>query len=197
MTLLRWFSRLTWLGACLWLAGCETPLPEVLYPDLRFSHLPPIQLNVARIDVVDGYQSPLREPNVEHKLPLAPVLAMRNWARDRLRAVGSHGRARFVIQDASVIMEPLKKKNGLKALFTLRQAARFSARLAARLEVETAGGMGSGFAEAQVTRQRTTPETLSLNEREGVLYQFVEASAKDFDQVMAEKIRQHLGDFLR
>ena len=75
MTLLRWFSRLTWLGACLWLAGCETPLPEVLYPDLRFSHLPPIQLNVARIDVVDGYQSPLREPNVEHKLPLAPVLA--------------------------------------------------------------------------------------------------------------------------
>ncbi|MDP7547904.1 MAG: hypothetical protein QGF20_11470, partial [Alphaproteobacteria bacterium] len=92
------------------LTACESPLKEVTYPDLRFNHLPVIELDVARIEIVEQYRSPLRAPNVEHELPLAPARAMRNWAADRLRAVGKSGQAKFIIIDASVKAERLRKK---------------------------------------------------------------------------------------
>ncbi|MDP6829410.1 MAG: hypothetical protein QF521_07965 [Alphaproteobacteria bacterium] len=183
------------LCLCLLLTACESPLQEVKYPELRFNHLPVIELNVARIDIVEQYRSPLRPPNVEHELPLAPAKAMRNWANDRLRAVGSSGRAVFVIADASVKAQPLQKKKGLKAMFTLDQAARYNARLEARLEVETAAGLGKGFAAAAATRQRTMPEAVSMNDRDDALYRFVEEATKDFDRVMVANIDRHLAPF--
>ncbi len=179
------------------LTACEIPLKEVTYPDLRFNHLPVIQLNVARIEIVEQYRSPLRAPNVEHELPLAPAKAMRNWAADRLRAVGKSGQAKFIIVDASVKVALLRKKKGLKAAFTLDQSARYDTRLEARLEIETAGGLGKGFATATATRQRTMPEAASINDRDDALYRFVEATAKDFNRVMAANIDRHLGPFKR
>ncbi len=177
------------------LTACESPLKEISYPELRFSHLPVIELDVARIEIVEQYRSPLKAPNVEHELPLAPAKAMRNWATDRLRAVGKSGQAKFIIVDASVTVELLPKKKGLKAAFTLDQAARYDTRLEARLEIETAGGLGKGYATATVTRQRTTPEGASLNSRDDALYRFIESAAKDFDQVMAANIDRYLAPF--
>jgi hypothetical protein len=177
------------------LTACESPLPVVNYPDLRFNHLPVIELNVARIEVVEQFRSPLRAPNVEHELPLAPAKAMRNWAQDRLRAVGNTGIARFIIMDASVKAEALVKKKGLKAAFTLDQAARYDARLEAKLEVENTGGLSKGFATATATRTRTLPEGISLNDRDDTLYRFVEAASNDFDKTMTANIDRHLSSF--
>ncbi|MBT7759834.1 MAG: hypothetical protein HN732_21065 [Rhodospirillaceae bacterium] len=179
------------------LTACESPLQEVSYPELRFSHLPPIQINVARIDIVEQFRSPLRAPHVEHELPLTPAQAMRNWATDRLRAVGTSGQAKFIIVDASVKAQQLRKKKGLKATFTLDQAARYNTRLEARLEIETAGGLGQGFATATATRQRTMPEAASINDRDDALYRFIESAAQDFDRVMAANIDRHLAPFKR
>ena len=128
-------------------------------------------------------------------MPLAPAQAMRNWATDRLRATGTSGQAKFIIVDASVKAERLRKKEGLKAMFTLEQAARYDARLEAKLEIETAGGLGKGFATATATRHRTIPEAASINERDDALYRFIEATAKDFDRVMSANIDRHLAPF--
>jgi|APSaa5957512535_1039671.scaffolds.fasta_scaffold21293_4 hypothetical protein len=195
MKISRLLSVLPALCIVFLLSACESPLPVVNYPDLRFDHLPMIELNVAQIEVVEHYRSPLKAPNVEHELPLAPAKAMRNWARDRLRAVGNNGVARFIIMDASVKAEALVKKKGLKAAFTKDQAARYDARLEAKLEVENTGGLAKGFATATATRQRTIPEGISLNDRDDALYHFVELAAKDFDQVMATNIDRHLSAF--
>ncbi|MBC8241542.1 MAG: hypothetical protein ISR50_19230 [Alphaproteobacteria bacterium] len=177
------------------MTACESPLKKISYPELRFSHLPVIELEVARIEIVEQYRSPLKAPNVEHELPLAPATAMRNWATDRLRAVGKSGQAKFIIVDAAVTVALLPKKKGLKAAFTLDQAARYDTRLEARLEIETAGGLGKGFATATATRQRTTPEGASLNSRDDALYRFIEGAAKDFDHVMAANIDRYLAPF--
>ncbi len=179
------------------LTACENSLPEVSYPQLRFNHLPAIKLDVAKIEILEKYQSPLQDPNVEHKLPLAPAMAMRNWAKDRLRAAGTNGIARFIIIDASVKAEALTKKKSLKAAFTIDQSTRYHARLSAKLEVETAAGLGRGFAEAKSSRQRTMPEDASINERDDALYIFVEAAAIDFDKAMAQNIEKYLGPFRR
>ena len=82
-------------------------------------------------------------------------------------------------------------------MFTLDQAARYDARLEAKLEVETAGLLGRGFATATAGRQRTMPEGVSINDRDDALYRFVEAAAKDFDRVMAANIDRHLAPFKR
>ncbi len=193
MRLPRFFFALP--GLCLLLVACESPLPEVSYPELRFNHLPVIELNVAQIDIVEKYRSPLKRPHVEHEIPLAPAKAMRNWANDRLRAVGSSGRATFVIVEASVKAEALAKKKGLKAAFTLDQAARYDARLEARLEVETAAGLGKGFATATASRHRTMPEAVSMNARDDALYRFIEGAAGDFNRVMTTNINRHLTPF--
>ena len=193
----RFLSILPAMCICHLLTACQSPLPDIKYPELRFSHLPVLQLDVARIEIIEKYRSPLKAPNVEHQLPLAPALAMRNWAVDRLRAVGKKGHAKFIIVDASVKAEPLRKKKGLKAMFTLDQAARYDARLEARLEVETAGGLGTGFATAISSRQRTMPEAIGINDRDFVLYRFVESVTKDFDRTMTEKIERHLAPFMR
>ena len=195
MRLPRFLFALPALG--LLLAACESPLPKVSYPELRFNHLPLIELNVARIDIVEQYRSPLRSPHVEHEIPLAPAKAMRSWANDRLRAVGSSGQARFIIVEASVKGEPLAKKKGLKAALTLDQTARYDARLEARLEVETAAGLGKGFATATAARHRTMPEAVSMNVRDDALYAFIEGALMDFNRVMTTKIDRHLTPFLR
>ncbi|MFP6773726.1 MAG: hypothetical protein VCE74_15530 [Alphaproteobacteria bacterium] len=179
------------------LTACESPLPQVSYPELRFNHLPAIKLEVARIEIVEHYSPPLKAPNVEHLLPLAPATALRNWARDRLQAVGTSGTARFIIIEAEVTAVALTKKKGLKAAFTLAQAARYNASLKARLEVEIAGGLGKGFAAAEATRHRTMPENMSINDRDDALYAFIEGAAMDFNRVMTQNIDAHLGPFRR
>jgi len=194
-------SRLLTSFAALFLSlsvtACEKPLLEVSYPQLRFNHLPAIKLDVAKIEILEKYQSPLQAPNVEHKLPLAPTTAMRSWAEDRLYAAGTSGVARFIIIDASVKAEALPKKKSLKAAFTIDQATRYHARLSAKLEVETAGGLGRGFTEAKSSRQRTMPEDVSINERDDALYIFVEAATIDFDKAMVQNIQKYLGPFRR
>ena len=197
MNIPRFLTLVPAICLCYLLTACESPLKEVKYPDLRFTHLPVIQLDVARIEIVEQYRSPLQAPYVEHELPLAPARAMRNWARDRLRAAGQSGVAKFIIVDASVKAEALRKKKGLKAAFTLDQAARYDARLEAKLEVEVAAGLGKGFATATATRDRTMPEKVSINERDDILYGFVEAAANDFNRVMAANIERHLAPFIR
>lgn len=185
-------------GLCLILSltGCEKTLPQASYHELRFNHPPFINLDIAKIEIVEKYRSPLRLPNVEHELPVAPATIMRNWVKDRLRAKGTNGIARFTIVDASVKVEDLAKKNDLKATFTMVQSTRYRARLSAKLEVETAGGLGKGFASAISSRQRTMPEAVSINERHDELDNFVKEAALDFDKIMVKNIKKFLGPFL-
>ena len=197
MKMSRLLTSFAALFLSLSLTACEKPLLEVSYPQLRFNHLPAIKLDVATIEIIEKYQSPLQAPNMEHKLPLAPTKAMRSWAEARLHAAGTSGVARFIIIDASVKAEALAKKKGLKAAFTIDQSIRYRARLSAKLEVETAGGLGRGFAEAKSSRQRTMPEDVSINERDDALYTFVEAAAMDFDKAMVRNIEKYLGPFRR
>jgi len=185
------------LLAALGLAACDTTAPTAAQPAVRFTHLPPIQVNVAELVLDEQYKPPLQPPNIEHQLPLSPLTVMRDWSDDRLRAVGSGGSARLVILRASVVREELRKAGGVPGLITKDQAERISLEMKARLEVSTAAGLGTGFAEAELRQSRTLPEGMTLNEREDALFQFVATAARAFDAEMDKNIRLHLGPFLR
>ena len=194
----RFRSRLLPAVLLAWLVqGCTTPPAAPSFAPISFAHLTPIALDVARIEVDERYAPPLKPPNVEHTFPVAPAEAAKLWAQERLTAGGRAGIARVIIEEASVISEKLKTTGGIKGAFTRESAERLVATLTVRVEVETAGGLGTGFAEATASRRRTLLEGVTLNERERAYHEITQDLMREFDSQAEASIRQHLAPFLR
>lgn len=177
------------------LAACETPVETQKLPEITFGHEAPIRLNVARIEVVSDYQPPMKAPNVDHLFPTPPLKALRTWARQRLKAVGRSGTARFVIRDAKATESALEMKKGFTATFTKQQSQRFD--LAVDAELRITEGPSHGFAEARAMRFSTIREDASLNAREKLWFDLTEKLMADFDKEMENNIRHNLGHWLR
>ncbi|HEX9701809.1 MAG TPA: hypothetical protein VGA19_03090 [Rhodospirillales bacterium] len=193
-TMIKRFAFLV-LPVALLLAACETAAPVQKLPEITFGHLPPIKLNVAKIEVVSRYQPPMKAPNVDHLFPTPPLAAIRKWAADRLRAVGSSGTAQLVIDDASIIETPLERKKGFTATFTKQQEARYD--LKAEVSLDVADGIKRGRAAARAARFVTTREDVTLNQRDRIWFEQTELLMNEFNAEMEKNIRQYLGAWLR
>ncbi len=177
------------------LAACETPVKIQKLPELTYGHLPPLKLNVAKIEVVVQYQPPLKEPNVEHLFPTPPLKALRRWASDRLRAVGRSGTAKLFITNARAIETSLQKKTGVVATFTKQQSDRYDLTVDTVLEVSD--GRRGGRVSARVTRFSTLREDITINERDRAWFDQTEALIKDFNAEFEKNIRRALADWVR
>lgn len=185
---------LSCLGAIL--AACTTVATAPGFPDLTYSHLPPLRLDVSSIEIVDAYSPPLREPNVEHRSPAQPATAATRWAQDRLVAAGNRGkRAVYTVKDASIIETKLEPTKGLKGVFTKDQSERYDAKLAVELTIFDATGSQRGRATATATHSRTVPENVTLNERERIWFQMVEGMMADLNRELEKAINQSLSPF--
>ncbi len=176
-------------------SGCASP-PPPKFPDLRFTHMPKITLDVAAIEIVDNFQ-PAGPAHIEDRMPVPPETALRNWAEDRLVAGGVSGVAKFIINSAAVTETKLTKKGGLTGAFTTQQSHRYDADLRVQLRLEGVPRVSKAFAEANVTRSQTIGEDASINVREQMWFDLTESLMKDYDPLMSNSIREHLGDFVR
>lgn len=180
------------------LTGCQTPPPHQRLPQLTYGHLGTLRLDVARVEIVDEYQEPLRPPNVDHLFSTPPEQAMRRWANDRLSATGTPGRfARFVIQDAKVIETQLPRTPGLAGHFTTDQTQRYDLTLSAAIEIrEERGNFRDGYATASASRSRTVREDITVNEREKIWFEMLETAMNDLNAELERQIRGNLTRFL-
>jgi len=178
------------------LLGCTTP-PQPQYPELTFTHLPVITLGVARIEIVDNVKPGSDAKHIENLMPTSPETALRNWARDRLRANGVSGVAKFIISDASVTETNLARTKGLTGVFTTDQSQRYDARIKAEVRLEGVPRVTEAFAEAAASHSQTVAENATVNAREQVWFNLTESVMKDFDPAMSASIRKHLADFIR
>ena len=177
------------------LAACETPVQVQKFSEMTFTHLAPIALDVAAVEVVARYQPPMKAPHVDHLVPTPPIKAIRQWAADRLKPVGRSGTAQLVVHAASVVETALEQKTGFKAAFTKQQAQRYDFLIEASLEV--ADGSRRGRAEARVSRFITMREDASLNERDRIWFKETEAMMADFNAELERNVRQYLGGWLK
>ncbi len=192
-TLRSWVLSLV---AIVGLSACATePAPK--FPELTYTHLPPIVLGVAEVRVINNFAPDASRAHVENRMPVSPSTALSAWARDRLQANGVSGTAIFTIDDASVIEVPLPRTKGLTGAFTKDQAQRYDVRIRATLQLEGVPRVTQAFAESVVTRSQTVREDVSLNDRNQIFFDLTESALRDFDPAMASSIQQHLGAFVR
>jgi hypothetical protein len=179
------------------MAGCTVPVERPDFPELTWTHLPPITLDVAEIEIIDATQPTGASPHVEHLFPLPPAKAAERWARDRLRAGGSANRARFIIQRAEVIEVGLRQTEGVSGIFTKDQSERYDADLAVLLEIRSDVGQLLGQVTAELRKSRTVPEDASLNERERIWFAITDDLAKLLNEEMERTMPQFLGRWIQ
>jgi hypothetical protein len=180
------------------LAACNTAPPRPTYPDIRFTNAPPIRLAVSAVDLGSEYKPTFQSPHVEHLFPVPPAQAADNWARDRLQAGGGAARARFTIQDASVIETALPKKSeGISGAFKKEATERYDATLRAKLEILDARGFALRTVTVRVVRSQSVIEGITPNERDQTWYDMTKALMVDFDQQMGTEISANLGGYFQ
>ena len=179
------------------LAGCTVEVQRSSYPELTWTHLPPMTLDVAEIEIIDASQPTGASPHVEHLFPLPPAKAAERWARDRLRAGGLANRARFIIQRAEVLEASLRRTEGLAGLFTTDQAERYDAELAVLLEVRADPGGLLGQVATELRKSHTVPEDASLAERESAWFEMTDDLMKLFNAEMERSMPIYLGRWMQ
>ena len=185
------------LGLTALTAGCETPAETQRLPDITFAHLPAFNFAVSQIAVEQRFNAPASQSHVEARLPTSPGKALRQWAKDRLKAVGGPGTLKLIIENASATETELPRDESIKGKFTKQQAQRYDMAVKATLSLVDTGGTERGTALAQASRTITVREDASLNERERILFDLVDRMLADFNTEMETSIRQHLAPWLR
>jgi hypothetical protein len=181
------------------LASCAAPPPPPRFPEIRFTQEPPIQLEVARVELVARFQPGFAAPEVEHEFAVPPQRALEALYKDRLRAVapGSGRLARFIILDASVREAELPRTGGIKGAFTVQQAQRYDGRVAVRLEIIDEHGLTVRTANAEATHSRSVAEDITPNERDQVWYDMAQELARSLDHELERQINASFYPFTR
>ncbi|MBB6253508.1 hypothetical protein [Nitrospirillum iridis] len=157
-----------------------------------FADETPITLNVAEIEVVNDYVSPMKPPNIEHQLQLTPAEVVRLWVQDRLKAAGSSGKARVVIKNASIVEVNLPRTTGVKGWFTTDQSQRYDGRVEVEIQVDMPAKGYAGSTSVIITSSQSVSEDVTLNQREKTWAQLVRDMARDMDAQLAKGIRDNL-----
>ncbi|MDE3060969.1 MAG: hypothetical protein KGJ06_08150 [Pseudomonadota bacterium] len=184
------------LPALLLLITACQPSPPAPPPEIGFTRFQPIYLDVAKIDIVDEYQSPMKSPNVEHLLPVSPAEAMHVWVRDRLRAVGTGRSLQVIIKDASVTVTALPKPGGMQGFFTVSQDKRYDGRLDVEMRIYNGGAMSEANIEATVTRSITMSERVSLAEREALFRRMIYDMMEEMNAEMEKQMYTYFGNYI-
>jgi hypothetical protein len=179
------------------LSSCDTPPHRDPFPQLTYQHLGPINLDVAKIVIVDAYQPPMTAPHVDQDFPTPPATAARQWAQDRLKAVGSDGVAKFTVIDGSAVDVPLPRTTGLDGVVTQDQSNRYDVTVTVRLEVENRMGNHRGSITANAKRSESVPEDMTLNEREKLWFEMTDQVMKQLNTELEKQIGKNLKDFVR
>ncbi len=185
------------LMLALLVAGCAAPNEAtVQLADIRFTDAPPINLDIRGVEVSrDETAGAGRGRNVGDGLTHPPDVELRQWALDRLRALGRTGAAHFDVVTASVEEEKLPRAKGLVGLFGNSPGALYTMTVEARLEIDAADGQNA-MASAKVVRTKSMEGNRTRGERQRFFSELTETTVAEFDRQMERAIRQHLNPWV-
>jgi len=181
------------LGSGLTLASCAPPPEAPSFPDMRFTGEPAFMLQASQIEIRTRYQP----SEADNAFPVSPLRAIQNWARDRLRATGQGGPARFTIADATARITDLPVKGGISGTFTDQVSQQYDVAVDAALELFDTTGIALRSARVTVSRSATVLQSASANDRARTRYNLVRDMMSDFDRQAQARIGGGFGQYLQ
>ncbi len=157
------------------LAACAGT-PEPVFDPLRYNYLPPLQMNVASLDVEQRFIPAGVAPDVSNQDPVPPIEALKAMAHDRLQAFGTANKAIFAILDASLI----------------RENDTIAGSFAVSLTILDDSGAQNGFAEARVQSRHSG----QIRDLRPVLYDMTKSMMSDMNIEFEYQIRRNLKAWL-
>ncbi|KAA2214512.1 hypothetical protein [Teichococcus oryzae] len=171
------------LAAC---AGGDAQPP--LQPAPGYGFLTPLRLNVLEVEVLEP--PPALNFRIDPPAPLSPLAQALRMGRERLSAVGTTGRARFMVDNATLTRE-LAQPGGLFS----QRTERLTAVIRVRVEVLDNEGRRVGFAEAEARRTATAIDDGEAS-RARAADQIVRQAMDDLNVEFEFQLRRNLRDWL-
>ena len=183
------------LFAVLLLSACVEVAPDTRPPDMTFENYSPVVLNVAKIEVIDRYHPPLREPNIEHNFPLSPAAAAKKLAEKILVAAGTRDILHVYIEDASVVREEILQENKIWDIFDHKPAERLKAKVLLRFELVSfdAPDIVIGHAEVIAKRNKELLRGISMADRDRAYFSLTGDLMDDVSDGMKNVVRSTFG----
>jgi len=180
------------LGSGLGLVSCAPPPEAPAFPDIRFTGEPPFMFQASQIEIRTVYQP----TDTDNAYPVSPLRAIQNWARDRLRASGQGGPARFTIANATAKITDLAVKGGISGTFTDQVSQQYDVALDAAIQLFDTSGVALRSARITVSRSATVLQSATANDRAKVRYNLVRELMSDFDSQAQARIGSGFGPYL-
>ena len=175
-------------------SASATPGPA---PTIDVASLPELRLNVAEIQVVPGYASPGKKPNVEEFASPTPQQAAEAWAKSKVKAVGRENRAMVIIRQASIVEVPLPTKKGLEGVFTKEPDRRYDGTLEATIEIRSDNGKEIAHAEARALRTQSVVQGTSEADLKALWSKMSRDLAGDLAAEFDKQVRANLAAYVR
>lgn len=166
-------------------------------PSIDVASLPELRLNVAEIQVVPGYASPGKKPNVEEFASPTPQQAAEAWAQAKVKAVGTQNRAMVIIRQASIVEVPLPTKKGLEGVFTKEPDRRYDGTLEATIEIRSDTGKAIAHAEARALRTQSVVQGTSEADLKALWSKMSRDLAGDLAAEFDKQVRANLASYVK
>lgn len=177
-------------------SSCDSkPKVPAVPPEISFTRYQPIYLDVANIDIVEEYKSPMKEPFVEHLLPISPAEATRAWVKDRLRSVGMDHSLQVIIKDARVVASDPPPPEGVKDYF-VGPDRRYDARIELELRIYRDGPMSDASITVVATQSNTIDKKASLAERKLAFYRMISALMESANAELEKQIFKYFTRYI-
>jgi hypothetical protein len=152
----------------------ENPAPVLRrdFPPLSYSYIPPINLNVQRLEVGGDFVPSTADGEVIGTSPISAADTLYAMASDRLKPVATSGTATFRILTASII----RHRDTLNGV------------LAVRLDVRNGDDTSSGYAEARVTAAHSG----SIQDQRAAVYDMLKTMMDNMNVELEYQLRNKL-----
>jgi len=177
------------------LAACNdvsTPPPR----SLTFSGYQPIYFNVSNIEVVEEYQSPMRQPNVEHLMPASPADAVQLWVKQRMRASGGTKRMQVIVKDGSVVEKQLPTEGGVTGFFKSEVNREYNARLEIEIRIYGDAALSEANVNVVGTRKLTLTESDNVEIRDAKFRDMIREMMVTINAELEKNIYKNLSPYI-
>jgi hypothetical protein len=173
------------------LAACQSapPPPPKPEPTLAFVQKPVIIAPASAVSFKDEYVSPMAPPNVEQEHDVRPAGVVQTWVNKRIRSTSAaHGDLTIEVLEASVVEQPLKMDDSLKARVTKRQEeSKLVGKLRWRITYK-GPVLETWTSEGEAEGSSTVLEQSSPNDREQAYADLIDGLAQNFDLRMEQQL---------